>query len=205
MCLSPVIYMPTCNLKLISMGTLLKDNCLTINAAPGHIDFYDKCAKKVILSFHSHGADTMFWICAPTMLPQVTHSLASVDHDLLHRQMGHPSKDVLRAMRKHLKDFPDVKIPSQDPICPGCQLGKQPNRLFPHIECRATMPFELIHSDLKSFEVESYHKYKYAIIYYDDYTSMTWVVCLRSKDQVFTATKQFVSYVRMQYNALIKG
>jgi hypothetical protein len=177
-CLSPVIYMPTCNLKLISMGTLLKDNCLTINAGPGHIDFFNKCAKRVVLSFHSHGADTMFWMRAPTMLPQAMHSLASVDYDLLHRPMGHPSKDVLRAARKHLKDFPDVKIPMQDPICPGCQLGKQPNRSFPHTEHRATTPFELIHSDLKSFEVESYHKYKYAIVYYDDFTSMAWVVCL---------------------------
>ena len=92
-----VIYMPTCNLKLISMSTLLKDNCLTINAGAGHIDFYDKCAKKVILSFHSYGADTMFWIHAPMMSPQAIHLLASVDYDLLHRQMGHLSKDVLKA------------------------------------------------------------------------------------------------------------
>jgi hypothetical protein len=203
--LSPVIYMPTCNLKLISMGTLLKDNCLTINAGPSHIDFFDKCAKRIILSFHSHGADTMFWMRAPTMSPQATHSLASVDYELLYLRLGHPSKDVLRAARKHLKDFPDVKILTQDSICPGCQLGKQPNRSFPHTEHRATAPFELIHSDLKSFEVESYHKYKYAIVYYDDFTSMAWVVCLRSKDQAFAATKQFVSYVRTQYNAFIKG
>jgi hypothetical protein len=176
--LSPVIYMPTCNLKLISMGTLLKDNCLTINTGPGHIGFFDKCAKRIVLSFHSHGADTMFWMCAPTMSPQATLSLASVDYELLHCRMGHPSKDVLRAARKHIKDFPDIKIPTQHPICPGHQLGKQPNRPFPHTERRATAPFELIHSDLKSFEVESYHKYKYAIVYYYDFTSMAWVVCL---------------------------
>ena len=98
----------------------------------------------VILSFHSYSADTMFWIHAPTISPQATHSLASVDYDLLHCCMGHLLKDVLRAARKHLKDFPDVKIPSQDPICPGYQLGKQPNRSFPHTERRATVPFELI-------------------------------------------------------------
>jgi hypothetical protein len=119
-CLLLVIYMPTCNLKLISMGMLVKDNCLTINAGPSHIDFFDKCAKKIVLSFYSHGTDTMFWMHAPTMSPQATQSLAFVDYDLLHHHMGHPSKDVLRAARKHLKDFPDVKIPMQDPICPGC-------------------------------------------------------------------------------------
>jgi hypothetical protein len=85
---------------------------------------------------------------APTISPQATHSLASVDYELLHCRMGHPSKDVLRAARKHIQDLSDVKIPMQDPICPGCQLGKQPNRPFPHTERRATTPFELIHSDL---------------------------------------------------------
>ena len=62
------------------MGMLLKDNCLTINAGASHIDFYDKCAKKVIFSFHSHGIDTMFWICTPTISPQAIHSLTSVDY-----------------------------------------------------------------------------------------------------------------------------
>ena len=90
----------------------------------------------------------MFWICTPTMSPQASHLLTSVDYDLLHCRLGHPSKDVLRAVQKRLKDFSDVKIPSQDLICPGCQLGKQPNQLFPHTEHRETMPFELIHSDL---------------------------------------------------------
>jgi hypothetical protein len=109
--LSLVIYMPTCNLKLISMGTLLKDNCLTINAGPGQIDFFDKCARRIVLSFHLHSTNTMFWMCAPTMSPQATHSQASVDYELLHCCMGHPSNDVLRAARKHLKDFLDVHIP----------------------------------------------------------------------------------------------
>ena len=87
-----------CNLKLISMGTLLKDICLIINAGAGHIDFYDKCAKRIVLSFHLHGTNTMFWICTPTMSPQTTHSLASVDYDLLHHCLGHSSKDVLRVV-----------------------------------------------------------------------------------------------------------
>ena len=64
-----------------------------------------------ILSCHSHGADIMFWICTPTISPQATYFLASVDHNLLHCCMSHPSKDVLRAVQKHLKGFPDVKIP----------------------------------------------------------------------------------------------
>jgi hypothetical protein len=130
--------------------------------------------------------------------------MTSVDYELLHRRLGHPSRDVLRAAKKHIKDFPDVDIPSTAPICPGCEMGKQPNRTFPHSEKRASTPFELIHSDLKSFEIESYHKYKYAVVFYDDYTSMAWLVLIKTKDQTLKATKQFHAYVRTQFNAVVK-
>ena len=193
------MYMSTCNLKLISMGTLLKNTVttsLSMLVLATLIFMISVLRKLYYLST---------CMVQQTMSPQATHSLASVDYDWLHYHMGHPSKDVLRAAQKHLKDFPDVKIPSQDLICAGYQLEKQPNQSFPHTERRATVPFELTHSDLQFFEVELYHKYKYTILYYDDYTSMAWVICLRSKDQAFMATKQFISYVWTQYNALIKG
>ena len=102
--------------------------------------------------------------------------MSTVDYELLHYHMGHTSKDVLRAGQKHIKDFLDVYIPSNEPVCSGCQLGKQPHHPFTHNEMHAMKPFELVHSDLKSFPVESYHKFKYAIIFYDDYTSMCWIL-----------------------------
>ena len=97
----------------------------------------------------------------------------------------------------YVKDFPDVYIPSNEPVCPGCQLGKQPNHPFTHNEMHATKPFELVHSDLKSFPVESYHKFKYAVIFYDDYTSMGWVA--------LPAVKAFLKYVQVQYQLEVKG
>ncbi|KIJ05987.1 hypothetical protein PAXINDRAFT_34961, partial [Paxillus involutus ATCC 200175] len=60
-----------------------------------------------------------------------------------------------------------------------CALGKMPNRAFPENPKRATRPFELVHSDLKSFPVDSYHKYRYLIIFLDDFTSFVWITALR--------------------------
>ena len=68
-----------------------------------------------------------------------------------------------------------------------------------------TKPFELVHSDLKSFPVESYHKFKYAIIFYDDYTSMDWVLGIHSKDQALLAVKAFLKYIQVQYQLEVKG
>ena len=172
--LSPTIYMPTCTFQLVSLGTLLKDNCLYAQSAEGYMHIIDDCTKRDVISFHTHGDSTMYWVRAPPVHDVISASIdmTAVDYKLLHRWLGHPSKDVLRAVCKHVKDFPSMTIPPVEPICPGCQLGKQPNRPFAANDTCTTKPFELVHSDLKSFETESYHRSRYIIVFYNDYTSM---------------------------------
>ena len=120
----------------------------------------------------------------------------------MHRRMAHPSNDVFKQAGKYIKDFPKLRIPDEH-ICPGCAEGKMTNKSFPTSEKRATEPFELIHSDLKSFPVESYRKYKYSIVFYDDYTSHAWTINLRTKDAALPATKQFIAMVETKYQARV--
>jgi len=122
-------------------------------------------------------------------------NMITIDYKLLHRRLGHPFKDVLRAMRKHVKDFPSMTIP---PV-------EQPNRPFAANESCAIKPFELVHSDLKSFETESYHILRYIIVFYDNYMSMGWIKLLQTKDQALPATKEFIKYVQNQHSTSIKG
>jgi Integrase core domain len=46
-----------------------------------------------------------------------------------------------------------------------------PASSHPPSATRAKAAFERIHSDLKSFPVESYHKYKYFLSFLDDFSS----------------------------------
>lgn len=62
-----------------------------------------------------------------------------------------------------------------------------------------------MHSDLKSFPIESYHCYKYIITFVDDFTSFAWIMPIHTKDAALTATKHFLSMVQMQFNAKVKG
>ncbi|KIM57110.1 hypothetical protein SCLCIDRAFT_1143692, partial [Scleroderma citrinum Foug A] len=98
----------------------------------------------------------------------------------MHQRFGHPSKEVLQPC-KHMQRFPDIHFPTEDCVCPGCTLGKMPNQAIPENKRHATKPFELVHSDLKSFLVTSYWKFKYIITFYDDFTSHTWTMALCSK------------------------
>ena len=126
----------------------------------------------------------------------------------MHKRLAHPSDDVLRKALENTKGFPtdlDYSRLSKSPVCPGCAQGKMTQKPFPKSDKRATEPFELIHSDLKSFPIKSYRKYKYSIVYYDDYTSQAWTINLRTKDAALTATKQFIAMVETQYQARIQN
>ena len=112
-------------------------------------------------------------------------------YDIVHHCLGHA--------HKHTQNFPDVEIPNTDSICPGCAMGKLPNRSFPPSECRATCAFKLIHSDIKSFPTESYHRYQYIITFMDDYMSMVWTTPLCTKDATLVATRHFLKMVSIQF------
>ena len=79
------------------------------------------------------------------------------------------------------------------------------NRAFLENPRRASKAFELVHSDLKSFSVPPYRKYKYIITFYNNFTSHAWTMPLCSKAAAITAAKDFLELVRVQYNAQVKG
>ena len=78
-----------------------------------------------------------------------------------------------------------------------------PSASFPPSQSQATKPFEIVHIDLKSFPVLSYHKYKYIVTFLDDYTSHGWVVCLKFKSEVKSMMKQFTALIKNQFNLTV--
>jgi transposase InsO family protein len=151
---------------------------------------------------------TIFWLHGTIASQRALlsrNTIDSGDYDLWHQHLGHPSKHVLYETQKHVKDFPiGIKFPEKESPCRGCTEGKMHLRSFPDSQSRATHPFQRIHSDLKSFPVESYHKYRYLISFIDDFTSNAWVILMRHKDSALKATKNFVAIIETQYKTNIQ-
>jgi transposase InsO family protein len=125
--------------------------------------------------------------------------------DLAHRRFAHPSEKVLRKFPLATLGYPPVDGKLSSGSCSGCAQGKMHQRAYPPFSRRASKPFELIHSDLKSFPVESYHRYKYVIVFYDDYSSHVWISCLRQKSSAISATKQFIAMVNTYYESAVQS
>ena len=83
-----------------------------------------------------------------------------ITYDIVHKWLGHPSKDVLKYMCNHMHDFPSsIEFLKEDIICPGCVKGEMLAHTYHPDSYCANKPFELIHLDIKSFPILSYHKY----------------------------------------------
>jgi hypothetical protein len=68
----------------------------------------------------------------------IFNTIYSADYDLLHRCLGHPSKDVLSNAKSKTKGFPqDLQIPTNMPVFPGCVQGKMPASSHPPSATRA--------------------------------------------------------------------
>ena len=123
----------------------------------------------------------------------------------MHRCLGHPLKEVLRCAIDNTKGFPQgINIPTMSDVCPGCAQGKMPAAWHPLSDTRASKAFVQIHSDLKSFPIPSYHKYKYFIVFLDDYTSHAWITLLRDKVSAISALKQWLALIKNQFDLMIK-
>jgi len=163
--LFPVFHIPQIVACILSLGEFLQQglhiygNAASISLiAPGLKNPVLQCIPRI-------PGDTIFWLQAVSAQVQQLHSVFKEDYNLMHKRFGHPSKEVLKHAKDCTKGFPKgITIPSDNSICPGCAQGKMPSKSYPPSERRADKPFTKIHLDLKSFPVDSYHKYKYFIL-----------------------------------------
>jgi len=203
-CLEHVLHMPQITTRLLSMGQFLLQG-MRISGDGQSISSLNKSTPIIICKPLYNGSTIFILEANLVQLDKSALVIYKADYELMHKHLGHPSKDILTNAPKCVKGFPkDLEVPSESPVCPGCAQGKMPVSAHPPSETRATVPFECIHSDLKSFPMVLYHKYKYFVNFIDDYTSYAWVVLLCEKLAAITALKQFMALVKTQYSTDIK-
>jgi hypothetical protein len=57
--------------------------------------------------------------------------------------------------------------------------------------------------DLKSMPVVSYHKYRYFIVFYDNFTSHRWTMNLKLKSEAKKSIRQFNAMFKNQHKTSI--
>ena len=202
--IAPVFYVPDLSMRLLSLGVFLRGG-LQLNGNTECISLLQDGQEFLTFLPRWDGA-TIFIIhtylgTKPSI--RAAEQIFHPDFETYHQRFAHPSNDVLHKIGKYTNSLSgQIQIP-ENHICPGCEQGKKTNKVFPSTKTRASKPFELVHSDLKSFPVESYHKYKYVIVFLDDFSSNAWTINLCTKDAALPATRRFIAMVKNQFNTNI--
>jgi len=81
-----------------------------------------KCSKHLTGFLRHYKGSTIFILEAnPVQLDGSTVVIYKVDYKLMHKCLGHPSKNVLTNAPNCIKGFfKDLEVPSTSPVCPSC-------------------------------------------------------------------------------------
>ena len=98
-------------------------------------------------------------------------------------------------------------INKQDQICEGCVFGKHKRDSFPSgMANRASLPLELVHSDLCGpMRENSLGGKKYFLTFIDDCTRKIWIYFLKQKSEAFGVFKTFKALVEKQSGRELKA
>ena len=127
--LSLVLNIPELSTRLLSLGEWLQQGC-TMRGTKHKLAIMQGSQTSLTLYPWQPGS-TIYTMIAKlvhktTLLASVL-TIYAVDYDLMHRRMGHPSRDVLRQATCHTENFPkEIQFPagpSNQPICRGCAVG----------------------------------------------------------------------------------
>ncbi len=220
---SPVLYLPQLTSRLLSTGQFLSQG-MSVKGTKTSMSIVDSSGD-VFMTFYPRFMHDTIFVLYPLhtkanlmalncgLEPALPHSqlksaqeqlqkadLVPVTYETLHCRFGHPSRDVLRKLPSATSNSPSIFIPDRDSKpCPGCAQGKMPAAPHPISYRRAESPLELVHSDLLEQPALSYSKFKFAIVFYDDFTSFGWLENLRTKDAAFSAAKRFLAHCKRQF------
>ena len=207
--LQNVLYVPDLSHHLISVPHLTAASKCSVTFFPMYVIFQDLLTGELLGRGYLRGRlyhlDQTYVGEKPgtqsrTALITTSDRLSEVW--LWHRRLGHPSFPVMK------KSMPSLFIGVDESVlrCETCVLGKSHRSTYsPSLSQKSVVPFELIHSDVWGPSQEpTVSGMRYYVSFIDDCTRLTWVVLLRTKDEVFPAFEAFLSEVQTQYNAKIK-
>ncbi|CAI7843877.1 unnamed protein product [Closterium sp. NIES-53] len=133
---------------------------------------------------------------------------AKLEKDLLHLRMGHAGRQQLVECVKKggLKGVEIKEGGGQPRKCPDCTTGKLPRTSFPTSTTRASAPLELVHTDIcgPMQTPEREKGSKYFITFLDDFSRLSWVTLVKTKDEVAKVFKRWIRYAEREAGVKVK-
>ena len=95
-----------------------------------------------------------------------------------------------------------LHLPISDLKCDICELAKSHRVPFPIRMHKSPIPFMVVHSDVWGpTKISSLNGSRWFVSFSDDYSRMTWVCLMKTKDEVSSLFKKFHKMIATQYQS----
>lgn len=129
-----------------------------------------------------------------------------ISSEVWHRRLGHVNNQYLYKMQDAVQGLTlDSKTDISKSSCVACCEGKQTRLPFPKEGNRSTELLHIVHTDLCGpMENRSIGGSRYFMLFIDDFSRMTYIYFLKTKDEALTCFQQYKAEVENQLNRSIK-
>jgi len=198
LCLTDVLFVPSCNTRLVSVSCLLRSGYNFVTFSTDECWISDKFNKIIVRGTLSPTQGLYHLNCASARVthataisriptPTILYAKRVPDLETWHRRLGHCSnrKIIDMARDKIVKGMP-IDLSSSPPKCDHCILGKQTRSSVPKVRegIRATRPLERVYVDLCGpMPAVSRSGRLYSMNAIDDFTGYVWSLPLRLKSK----------------------
>ena len=127
--------------------------------------------------------------------------------DLLHLRLGHVNKkQLMKVLRDgQLRGVEACEGKRMEGKCPDCAIGKMRRSPFPTSSHRAAAPLRLVHTDVCGpMRTKTKEGARYILTFLDDYSRASWVVLLKSRDEVAGHFKKWTQMAERQFEHKVK-
>nr|GEZ76256.1 ribonuclease H-like domain-containing protein [Tanacetum cinerariifolium] len=169
--LSDVLYVPEYTVNLLSVHKLARDSKLFIGFDEHKCYIQDLQLQKTLGTGQRKGLYFLEFT-GPNNFIKSNNIMSYHSNSLWHNRLGHPSDQVLKA----LKHKNDIKGDFNSSPCDICHYSKQTREPFPLSDHKSTSVGELIYLDVWGpYRVTSREGFKYFLTIVDDYSRAVWV------------------------------
>ncbi|GAB2280939.1 hypothetical protein Dimus_039437 [Dionaea muscipula] len=194
--ISSVLYLPTLSFNLLSVSALARTHHCRVVFLADSYEFQDLLTGQSL----GRGRRTSggLYVLNVDSSSLACSGVSSTVIDL-HNRLGHPSLSSLKRL------CPEARAVSRL-FCESCQFAKHHRVTYlPRSDPRASAPFEMVHSDIwGSCPVQSRAGFRYFVTFVNDYSRMTWLYLLRSRDELFSVFSAFYTEIHTQFSILIR-
>lgn len=101
--------------------------------------------------------------------------------------------------------YPNISHSNISNICDIFHFGKQKKLPFKNSTSHTQTKYVLLHFDIWGpISTQSVHGHKYFLTIIDEHSRFTWIICLKSKAEVATHVKTFITRIETRHKATPK-